>query len=715
MAKGKKQPDRGGFDAPRTARKDDRLERWPFSQSVYRLATDVPTEWSVRIGVFGKWGSGKTTVLRYVEEQARQDKHPVLRFNPWHYDDQDALLLAFFEALSALIHDFSRSQTDLSQTLKSWFRETVGFAHSAESLLKAAGSTGAAAHGLVTLAKGALKISSEDIKALRKRLKGKRLLVLVDDVDRAQPDIVPRVLFWIRELFDLPGVSFVVAFDVERVVAVLSHRDPRFDTTEFLEKVIDFRCRLPEPTATQLVELALQEHKECAAFISEADVRLVADALPTNPRRVRAIFRHLRALGAEVQRYGQREIDPVLLLLVETIRVQWPVFLERLRVEEDLLMNVLRGSPNNAATPKRSRTPAEEAQTTLPEQLATAENIDVERLGEILATVQRRVFAGSAGLAQHVGLLDHPPAVTNAEFDQLMSCWISAQSPDTIRRWTNHQASARSVSQPQVVDGLYVVGARRWAEGVDQASDDPTYESVISGLENVDETMMFLRDLNDVQPPSAETITEMIEALTRWAHFEGVPYAKRLDDLESYLVGVLSRGRRPHQAAATIPSGGPMPQERRLIRRLETAVGIMAAEEVIEALGTPDGIRQLRAEWPQRFWRIAVSNKDAPLWKEDRRGRMLAELEGAAPQDVVFLVRALLSDLGAPGHVLTSDTEVTQRLWKNATRIQLNRRIWGTLDEARNHIQTTLKQDDLLPTPDWVADFPTGRDPGPTP
>ena len=46
-----------GFDAPT---EDDALARGAFAADVARVAMKRPPEWSVGIGVYGRWGTGKT-------------------------------------------------------------------------------------------------------------------------------------------------------------------------------------------------------------------------------------------------------------------------------------------------------------------------------------------------------------------------------------------------------------------------------------------------------------------------------------------------------------------------------------------------------------------------------------------------------------------------------------------------------------------------------
>jgi hypothetical protein len=62
---------------------------------------------------------------------------------------------------------------------------------------------------------------AEAEEALR-GLGGKRLLVLVDDVDRMRPELVPTLLMSIRERLFIPGCHFLVAMDPDVVSRALS-------------------------------------------------------------------------------------------------------------------------------------------------------------------------------------------------------------------------------------------------------------------------------------------------------------------------------------------------------------------------------------------------------------------------------------------------------------------------------------------------------------
>ncbi len=55
------------------------------------------------IGVYGKWGEGKTSLLNMIESQllvSNSDHLSIVKFNPWLFKGQESLLIDFFSILA---------------------------------------------------------------------------------------------------------------------------------------------------------------------------------------------------------------------------------------------------------------------------------------------------------------------------------------------------------------------------------------------------------------------------------------------------------------------------------------------------------------------------------------------------------------------------------------------------------------------------------------
>src|SRR5580693_5882398 len=89
-------------DAPSSDPKHDRFGRLPFAQRVAQTLALREDPSSIVIAIHGAWGEGKTTVLAYIDSELRRF-HPKLvcvRFNPWRFTDESALLKSFFDTVA---------------------------------------------------------------------------------------------------------------------------------------------------------------------------------------------------------------------------------------------------------------------------------------------------------------------------------------------------------------------------------------------------------------------------------------------------------------------------------------------------------------------------------------------------------------------------------------------------------------------------------------
>ena len=61
-----------GYDAPGVK---DALDREPLAKQIYDCLTSGQPDWSVRVGLFGSWGLGKTTICDWIRDWALANGH----------------------------------------------------------------------------------------------------------------------------------------------------------------------------------------------------------------------------------------------------------------------------------------------------------------------------------------------------------------------------------------------------------------------------------------------------------------------------------------------------------------------------------------------------------------------------------------------------------------------------------------------------------------
>jgi hypothetical protein len=118
-------PSRGWTDTEISSPTADRFGFQDCADVLARRAIQADTP--LTIGVYGRWGSGKTSLMRLIQAAGQQaDGVETLWINVWQLSNQEALWNAFWQALLTQVHDnldrLRRLQFDWSL-----FKERVGW------------------------------------------------------------------------------------------------------------------------------------------------------------------------------------------------------------------------------------------------------------------------------------------------------------------------------------------------------------------------------------------------------------------------------------------------------------------------------------------------------------------------------------------------------------------------------------------------------------
>ncbi len=202
------------------------------------------------LGISGRWGSGKTTVLQLVEQELNSASDSesnsrvlVVRTDPWRYDPavgaKESLIAEVLDALAADLNTSADARNNALGLLKKltkrvdWAKAVKVAARTSltlqlpslddlTSLIREAGSDDdGSARGL-----DEFRDEFADLMASDELAHVKRVAVLVDDLDRCLPDTVIETLETIRLFLAVPKMSFVLAADEDRVADAIRTRYP---------------------------------------------------------------------------------------------------------------------------------------------------------------------------------------------------------------------------------------------------------------------------------------------------------------------------------------------------------------------------------------------------------------------------------------------------------------------------------------------------------
>ena len=335
-----------------------------YAGTLARLIASSGTETPLVIGVYGEWGSGKTTLMQMVrtklEEGTVELGHEgsssvctaegaeafapcrVVWFDAWRYAKEEEMWVALVRTIvKAMLRD--AGFVDQVEVRLRDLRRKYNWPKALASVVA----------GVVTAGRVGVRVEEsrlaqnvafydefriffdEVVECYLKRDQGSVLAVFVDDLDRCLPSKIVQVLESVRLFVDRPGCVFVLGADQRVIVSAIrahyeAHGLLEVGAEEYLDKIVQVRFELP-PLRTSDVEDYVRNLPGLEASTREY-LEIIVRGVRTNPRRIKRFVNHLdlqwslltnMGLGDRIRRKGLAE----WLVLNEAC----PAFGERVR------------------------------------------------------------------------------------------------------------------------------------------------------------------------------------------------------------------------------------------------------------------------------------------------------------------------------------------------------------------------------------------------
>ncbi|MCW5713322.1 MAG: hypothetical protein KIT43_02230 [Bauldia sp.] len=334
-------------DSPIEKPSDDTLGLDPFSQAVARSILGMAAPQGVVLAISGQWGAGKSSAVNLVKHhlnsEVKSGSIEIVTFNPWWFAGADALTLSFFQELDAAI----------GPSLPERFRKSIAWLGQGVSAVGAFSGavTGLAAPGIgVVIAKGA-ELAGTVTKRDRSvdqehhriaealRLQSKRFVVVVDDIDRLNPDDALTIFRLVKSVGRLPNVIYLLAFDRQIAERIVTERFPS-EGPSYLEKIVQRFFPLPPPSLDmlrqQLAEAAFATMGEPAPRQVQRFWNVFHDVVaPTlrTPRDVVRLASHVATGWPAIA----GNVDRADFLAISALELAEPDFYGRIRSHPDEL------------------------------------------------------------------------------------------------------------------------------------------------------------------------------------------------------------------------------------------------------------------------------------------------------------------------------------------------------------------------------------------
>jgi predicted KAP-like P-loop ATPase len=322
-----------------------------------RMASSIMSRTSQEglvIGLYGAWGSGKTTFINFIEQFLKKvaDKNQpiIMRFNPWLFSGHEDLIQRYLIELSKTLDpgDF-RSK----QKRKEFAEGVENLSNVSEQLLLFAAGLhvnpffASGVKALSHLSKRAIKQlkSQESLSTQKEKIENllteskKKILVIIDDIDRLEPKEILDIFRTVKSAADFPNVIYLLSFDKNLVHDVIkdSHKS---DGQDYLEKIIQYDIDLPPADAQGVLKLfgeridPIIEAKGGKEWNKERWAEFYRDYLREKLKTPRQAVRLSNAFNLAYSSL-RGEVDPVDFLAIEAIRMFDPRIFNEIRDNTD--------------------------------------------------------------------------------------------------------------------------------------------------------------------------------------------------------------------------------------------------------------------------------------------------------------------------------------------------------------------------------------------
>lgn len=373
-----------------------------YAKELGKIAVKATTgnEGAFTVGIFGSWGSGKTTLMRCIERKFEnptenfgveefeahlhnfdQTNFKTIWFNPWKYDDTHGIRNALIQTiLREMAEDSQRAivkekcnnlaiRYNASQCILQVGEHLLGAALQSQmygvnplEIFKALRNLGGRAkenqeqnqvNDLELDTDPYLFINSFEaqFREVVKEYVGEngRLVIFIDDLDRCLPENALTVLESLKLYLDNANCVFFIGLDKRVIEQAVKQRYKDLNVTgkEYIEKMIQLNFFLPEKNSDQVMQVLWNELNElvaCQPYPIDAQMwRMILAATKGNFRKTKQFviaWALIRSLAISLNVADEKMIPKLAKILL--IQMNFPELYDALPTKSYHLIGYLK-------------------------------------------------------------------------------------------------------------------------------------------------------------------------------------------------------------------------------------------------------------------------------------------------------------------------------------------------------------------------------------
>lgn len=324
---------------------NDLLGTKTYVEVLRRIIEDCKTPYT--IGLFGSWGSGKTSIIRTLKETITNDKEiAIYIYDAWKYSRDDFRrtfilgLAEFFDEKSIVKELKENFYTTISKNTTCGISKIINF------------------NKTITTTRPQIlfpEYFEDKFKDLIKKLNIKKVIISIDNIDRCDKQQVLEILLTIKTFMEIEKVVFIIPIDeigLRKFLAMSQN-----DADEFLRKIFNTSIKIKNFSESELYDYGMQLIKKYNIELPEKEtvISLVCQEFTKNPRKIIQFFNILQTefYLAEMQEKNNlipkesvtSNIEALVKILI--IREHYPDIYEKILDNKNLIQEIHQGIKEN--------------------------------------------------------------------------------------------------------------------------------------------------------------------------------------------------------------------------------------------------------------------------------------------------------------------------------------------------------------------------------
>jgi formylglycine-generating enzyme required for sulfatase activity/Cdc6-like AAA superfamily ATPase len=324
-----------------------RVDKLGFSATAEVLAiSTLETRDPLTIGIFGRWGVGKTSLMRLIKQKVEEiDENGAFAvwFNAWQYEKEEHLIVP----LIATINKELGKRKGLGENLVNAINKIKEYLTDIACGISIKGEI-----GFPFVTKGEVTISPKDMREgkketnkdtllsrslyfeaferlseLAEKSEVPRIVVFIDDLDRCLPNNAMELLEHIKLVLSQRGFAFVLGVNDEIISALVRKKftkDYELDPScseDYLDKIVQVKIHVPRRKAKEMdkyISNLLDAGKVFPESSPKDIIPSIAEAGRRNPRSIVRLLNRIIVIS-RIGKLEGKDYDPLALLLHEAM------------------------------------------------------------------------------------------------------------------------------------------------------------------------------------------------------------------------------------------------------------------------------------------------------------------------------------------------------------------------------------------------------------